>query len=157
MHKQRLELKPVELPNSRPGFSIHHQSPHTIIELRARDACAVLAARCAYSIPNGPPGPSTARARFGPALCGPMAFSCRAVPGVVPNWRPRHGPMADFSGRAGTTPRTARWAATRHGTIADGMEARATAQAAHGGRRGRSSGAPRRRLVRPELQPPRRI
>jgi hypothetical protein len=110
-----------------------------------------------YSIPNGPPGPSTAQARFGPALCGPMAFSCRAVSGVMPNWRPRHGPMANFSGRAGTTPRTARWAATRHGTIADGMEARAAAQAAHGGRRGRSSDAPRRRPVRPELQPPRRI
>jgi hypothetical protein len=26
-----------------------------------------------YSIPNGPPGPSTARARFGPALSGTTA------------------------------------------------------------------------------------
>jgi hypothetical protein len=38
-----------------------------------------------YSIPNGPPGPSTARARSGPARCGPaltgsMTFSCRAGP-----------------------------------------------------------------------------
>jgi hypothetical protein len=57
-------------------------------------------------------------ARCSPALCSPKPFSCRAVLGVGPNWRPRHGPMANFSGRAGTTPRTARWAVTRPGTIA---------------------------------------
>jgi hypothetical protein len=38
-----------------------------------------------YRIPNGPPGPSPARARFSPALCGPTLsgtteISCRAVP-----------------------------------------------------------------------------
>jgi hypothetical protein len=74
-----------------------------------------------YRIPNGAPGPSTARAQFGPVLCSPtlcdlMAFSCRVVSGVVPGWRPRHGPMADFSGRAGPTLKTARWAGARPGT-----------------------------------------
>jgi hypothetical protein len=74
-----------------------------------------------YRIPNGPPNPSPALALNGSALChltlcGPMDSSWRAVPGVVPDWRPRPGPMADFLGRAGTTPRTARWVATRPGT-----------------------------------------
>jgi hypothetical protein len=46
-------------------------------------------------------------ARCGPTLCGPMGSSCRAVSGIVPDWRPRHGPMAVFSGRAGTTARLA--------------------------------------------------
>jgi hypothetical protein len=110
-----------------------------------------------YSIPNGPPGPSPARARFGPALCGPMAFSCRAVSGVVPNWRPRHGPMADFSGRASMTPRTVRLAATRYGTIVGGVEAEAATPEACGGRRGWSSGAPRCKPAQPIFQPPRRI
>jgi hypothetical protein len=78
---------------------------------------------CMYRIPNGPPGPSPARARNGPALSGPtlsgpMDYSCRAVSGVVPNWRPRHGPKACFSGRASTTPKTARWAGARPGTNA---------------------------------------
>jgi hypothetical protein len=45
-----------------------------------------------------------------------MDSSCRAVSGVVPDWRPRHGPMADFSGRPGPTPKTARWAGARPGT-----------------------------------------
>jgi hypothetical protein len=75
-----------------------------------------------YSIPNGLPDPSTARARFGPALCGPtlcgpIDVSCRAVSGVVPGWQPRHGPIADFSGRAGTASKTAHRAVTRPGTI----------------------------------------
>jgi hypothetical protein len=36
-----------------------------------------------------------------------MAFSYQAVSGVVPNWRPRHGPMGHFSYRAGTVMQTA--------------------------------------------------
>jgi hypothetical protein len=62
--------------------------------------------------------------------------------------------MAHFSGQAGTTPRLARWAATRHGTITGDVEAEAAAPAARGGRRVRSSGTPRRRPARPKLQPP---
>jgi hypothetical protein len=100
------------------------------------------------------PEPRFGPALYGPTLCGPMAFSCRAVSGVVPNWRPKHGPMAHFSGQAGTTPRLARWAATRHGTITGDVEAEAAAPAARGGRRVRSSGTPRRRPARPKLQPP---
>jgi hypothetical protein len=73
---------------------------------------AALASCHLYSIPNGPHGPSPARARFGPTRCsptllGPMATSCRGVLGLVPIWWPRHGPMASFSGRAGTTARLA--------------------------------------------------
>jgi hypothetical protein len=76
-----------------------------------------------YSIPNGSsvPSPALARsgpARYGPALYRPETFSCRAVSCFVPRCRPRHGPMAYFSGRAGTAPRTARWAEVRPGTIA---------------------------------------
>jgi hypothetical protein len=40
-----------------------------------------------------------------------MTASGRAVSCVVPNCRPKPGPMAYFSGRADTTPRMARWAA----------------------------------------------
>jgi hypothetical protein len=58
-----------------------------------------------YRIPNGLPGPSPALALNGPALCGPMDFSCRAVSGVVPTLRPRHGPKVVFSCRTGTTAR----------------------------------------------------
>jgi hypothetical protein len=89
--------------------SASEQSQAMAVELEKR----WLFTREFYSIPNGPPGPSTARARFGPALCGPTLYgpidvSCRAVSGVVPGCRPRHGPIADFSGRAGTTARLAR-------------------------------------------------
>jgi hypothetical protein len=58
-------------------------------------------------------------ALFGPTLCGPMDFSCRAVSGVVPDWRPRPGPMADFSGRAGTTPRNGPMGRDQADTIHD--------------------------------------
>jgi hypothetical protein len=64
---------------------------------------------CGYRFPNGPPGPSPALARkgpalSGPALCGPMYLSCRAVSGAVPHWRPRHGPELFFGPcRAGGT------------------------------------------------------
>jgi hypothetical protein len=47
---------------------------------------------CRYSIPNGPPGPS-------PIWPGPMTSLGRAVSCIVPNYRPRHGPIAIF--RAG--------------------------------------------------------
>jgi hypothetical protein len=65
-----------------------------------------------YRFPNGPPGPSPALARKSPALSGlalsgTATVSCRAVSGVVPDWRPRPGPMEVFSGRAGTTARLA--------------------------------------------------
>jgi hypothetical protein len=83
---------------------------------------------CNYRIPNGLPGPSPPLALNGPTLsdptlCSPMDFSCRAVSGVVPDWRPRHGPMADFSGRAGTAPKTAQWAASWPGTIQAAQQA----------------------------------
>jgi hypothetical protein len=84
----------------------------------------VVADALSYRIPNGPPGPSPALALngptlFGPALCGPMDSLCRAVSGVVPDWRPRPGPMVDFSGRAGTTPRNGPMGRDRAGTIHD--------------------------------------
>jgi hypothetical protein len=65
------------------------------------------------------PSPALARSSLalcGPTLCGPIGSSCRAVSGVGPNWRPRHGPIACFSGRASTTPKTARWADARPDT-----------------------------------------
>jgi hypothetical protein len=53
----------------------------------------------------------------GSTLCGMMDSLYRTVSGVVPCWRLRHDPKADFSGRAGTTPKTTRWAATQPGPI----------------------------------------
>jgi hypothetical protein len=38
-----------------------------------------------------------------------MAFSCRAVSSVVPNWRPNYGPMDYFSGRDGPTGPSGWW------------------------------------------------
>jgi hypothetical protein len=114
-----------------------------------------------YRIPNGPPGPSTSRAQFGPTLCGPMAFSCRAVSAVVPGWRPRHDPMADFSGGAGLTLKTTRWAGARPSTTTH-RERRGQGRRALAGRRGqgrRRSPPPREgreRQCRSPARPPQR-
>jgi hypothetical protein len=95
----------------------------------------------------------------GLTLCGPMDSSCQAVSGAVSGWRPRHGPMVDFSGRASTAPRTARWATSRHGTIVGGVEAEAATPTACGGGAAEvgTAGAPAPRGAsgqgRPELHP----
>jgi hypothetical protein len=101
----------IYVPSSRATYIYHQQGAHMMIPLFS--ILDHLSRR--YSIPNGPLGTSPALARYGPArrgptLCGPMTSSGRAVSCIVPNYRPRHGPMAYFSGRAGTTPRMARWA-----------------------------------------------
>jgi hypothetical protein len=92
-------------------------------------------------------------ARRGPTLCGPMTSSGRAVSCIVPNYRPRHDPMAYFSGRAGTTQRMARWAtagpalsceaATDRGRSAEAGALRA--RASRGRRPTLVEAAPRRR------------
>ena len=61
-------------------------------------------ARYKYRFPNGRPGPNLAQALFGPALsCRALLGrrASRAVPNraVVPNPRPRHGPMETWSCR----------------------------------------------------------
>jgi hypothetical protein len=53
-----------------------------------------------YRIPNGTPGPSA-------NWPDPKRTDGFFVSSVVPNWQPRHGPMASFSSRAGTTTRLA--------------------------------------------------
>jgi hypothetical protein len=128
------------------GTTIYH-----VVELTTKGwltSTLLWLATKAYSIPNGPPGPSPARARSGPARCSPtlcilMAFSCRAVSGVGPDWRPRHDPMAYFSGWTGTMPKTARWAAARPDTI-EGAQARLGRSSAPRGRR--------RRRARPAMR-----
>jgi hypothetical protein len=92
-----------------------------------------------------------------------MDPSCQAVSGVMPDWRPRHDPMADFSGRDGTMPKTARWAAPGP-TLSDGLPRRVEAEIQ---RPAAVGDLPRRaeaeanaggtsRHVEAELQPPQR-
>jgi hypothetical protein len=66
----------------------------------------------------------------GPTLCGLMDSSCWAISGVVPDWWPSHGLMADFSGRASIVPKTARWAVTRPDTTG-GLPQRVEAELRH--------------------------
>jgi hypothetical protein len=81
----------------------------------------------------------------GLTLCGPMDSSCRVVSGIMPDWRPRPGPMADFSSWAGMVPRTARCAAIK----SPPREVRARRRRSLAGhRRGGGSGAGRRRSHR---------